>query len=228
MTQPGSNHTFSSLPPPREIAPKVRAILAALGRGIPTLEWLHAKYPHLPRVATTQPTTQADAPSIADQISSNSNAVASNMAMSLPAAQHGSQAMNTGAPYQGGGMIDQSHQAARLSAQVQSSGRQSSTSGLLYGPQPQLGFSGGLQMGQMAPPNGLFSNQFAQPSQQMQFGGHQSTMGRLPLFGYSNEGYAEAVYDGGARMGGSRKRGRRFEEDDEDDVYSASRMKKRE
>jgi hypothetical protein len=246
MAQPGSNHAFPSLPPPREIVPKVHAILAALGRGIPTLEWLHAKYPHLPRAATTQPTTQAIAPSVAQQISSNVNAitVASNIEMRLPAAQHRPQAVDTGTPFQGGGMTYQYHQAAQLSSQLPFSGPQSSIYGLLNGLRPQLGFyeegeaRHGLQTTntgahskyrglQMAPPNGHFSSQLAQQSQQMQFGGHQSTTGSLPRSGFSNEGYAEAVYDGGARMGRSRKRGRRFKEDNEDDFYLAPRVKKR-
>ncbi|KAE9971188.1 hypothetical protein EG328_005789 [Venturia inaequalis] len=45
------------LPPPREIESEMlKKLLVALGRGIPTMDWLITKYPHLPDNRPTRPT----------------------------------------------------------------------------------------------------------------------------------------------------------------------------
>jgi hypothetical protein len=95
MTQPGSHDNTFPLPPPREIEPRLKQILSALERGIPTLGWLYMTYAHLPRTTTTNLATQAHETLDLRRSMSNEIVDAPSTTITLEGAPIGFQAMDT-------------------------------------------------------------------------------------------------------------------------------------
>src|ERR1700712_2366309 len=96
MTQPDSNGNTFSLPSPREIDPVLCKILRALGRDIPSLDWLLAKYPHLSDPRPTNSTVQTNTPPNVDQSVSDMTNGAPSMKVDMPNNSTGRQATAKG------------------------------------------------------------------------------------------------------------------------------------